>query len=141
MTEVKGAKNAKKHKRMTRQKQLVYDILCGSDSHPTADWIYARARVAMPGISLGTVYRNLQVLEAEGSIQELNYGKTHSHFDGRAELHYHFICEDCGSIFDLDDIVPLDFTCMEGKFPGVVRKHRMEIYGICNVCLNKIKSK
>jgi len=139
MTEVSDAKNNAKQKRMTRQKQLVYDILCSSESHPTADWIYAQARVAMPGISLGTVYRNLQVLEEEGSIQELNYGKTHSHFDGRADLHYHFICETCGSIFDVHNIMPLDFSDIEDKFPGVLKTHRMEFYGTCDDCLNSIK--
>ena len=63
-----------KQKRMTKQKAVVYEILCSTDTHPTADWIYEQARKRIPEISLGTVYRNLQVLLEDKKIIELNYG-------------------------------------------------------------------
>jgi len=84
---------AAKRKRMTRQKQVVYDVLCSTKSHPTAEWIYSEARKQIPNIGLGTIYRNLQVLLEEGKIRELNYGKSQSRFDGDPSPHYHFVCE------------------------------------------------
>ena len=125
---------AGKQKRMTRQKQLIYNILCSTKTHPTADWIYETARLSMPGISLGTVYRNLQVLEEEGLIQELRYGKSHSHFDCNANLHYHFIYDDCGAVIDVENVDIINFSGMEEKLPGQLRTHRMEFYGVCHKC-------
>ena len=54
----------------------------------------------MPNISLGTVYRNLKTLTEMGEILELSYGSTYSRFDGNAKMHYHFVCEHCGKVYD-----------------------------------------
>jgi len=125
-----------KQKRMTRQKRVVFDVLCSTTSHPTADWIYAESRKQIPDISLGTIYRNLQVLLDEGKIQELNYGKGQSRFDGNPALHYHFVCECCGRILDFPgDVSQLDAAVLDAA-PGLVKSHRLECYGVCNDCLS-----
>ena len=46
---------------MTRQRQLIYNIIQRADDHPTAEMIYARAKAEMPSIAFGTVYRNLKL--------------------------------------------------------------------------------
>ncbi len=129
--------DATKRKRMTKQKQAVYDTLCSTNTHPTAEWIYEECRKKLPNIGLGTVYRNLQVLLSEGKIQELNYGKAQSHFDGNADPHYHFVCEKCGRILD----IPLEGKGLSqdllAAVPGKVTGHRLECYGICENCLEK----
>ena len=125
-----------KQKRMTRQKAAVYDALCSTDTHPTADWIYSEARKQIPEISLGTVYRNLQGLLEDGKITELNYGKGQSRFDGNPEPHYHFVCSRCGKVLDFAMEAPpiprevLDFA------PGNVKSYRFECYGVCKDCLD-----
>ena len=81
--------------RMTRQKKIILDILRSVKTHPTAEWIYQEARQQIPGLSLGTVYRNLNLLRDNGEIMELNYGSSQSHFDGTAANHYHFQCREC----------------------------------------------
>lgn len=48
-------------------------VLKSTDSHPTADWIYEKGRKEMPNISLGTVYRNLNMLKAKGTIIDLGF--------------------------------------------------------------------
>ena len=125
-----------KQKRMTRQKQVVYSILCSTDSHPTAEWIYEEAKKQVPDISLGTIYRNLQLMLGEGKARELNFGKGQSRFDGNPEPHYHFVCEKCQRVLDFE---PSGKTVDEEVFlsaPGVVKSHRMECYGICKDCLS-----
>ena len=57
--------------RKTRQLEVVWHEVAGDNSHPTADQIYQRVRRHIPSISLGTVYRNLQKLVAEGKLQVL----------------------------------------------------------------------
>jgi len=125
-----------KQKRMTRQKRVVYDVLCSTTSHPTADWIYAESRKQIPDISLGTIYRNLQVLLDEGKIQELNYGKGQSRFDGNPAPHYHFVCECCGRILDFSDNAAQVDAAVLASAPGMVKTHRLECYGICKDCLS-----
>ena len=54
----------------------------------------------IPNISLGTVYRNLQKLVAEGKLQVLTLGRT-QHFDPLMDSHQHFICQTCGRVYDI----------------------------------------
>lgn len=128
--------NDSKRKRMTRQKAVVYEVLRSTTSHPTADWIYREARKQIPGISLGTVYRNLQVLLADDQIMELNYGKGQSRFDGNPEQHYHFVCEKCGNVYDFAMNSPEISQEVLDAAPGQVKGYRFECYGVCKNCLD-----
>jgi len=124
-----------KNKRMTKQRRVIKEILCSTKSHPTADWIYEEARKVLPDISLGTVYRNLQVLLSEDNIQELNYGKGYSRFDGNPRPHYHFVCKQCGRVYDVE--MPLADFLTEAAAQatgGIVESHRLEFAGICRDC-------
>ena len=69
--------------RRTRQREVILEVLRGTDCHPTADWVYQEVRKEMPHVSLGTIYRNLKTLSEHGEIQELAFGSTHSRFDAR----------------------------------------------------------
>ena len=53
-------------RRMTRQRQAIMEMLAKTDEHPTAEMVYEAVRKQLPEISLGTVYRNLQLLVEEG---------------------------------------------------------------------------
>src|SRR6266536_5829251 len=55
--------------RSTRQRRLIYEAVAATDTHPTAEWVYAVVRRAMPRVSLETVYRNLSRLVAEGRLK------------------------------------------------------------------------
>jgi len=134
---VMPAKSTGKQKRVTKQKKLVLELLHSTDCHPTADWIYTQARQELPDISLGTVYRNLQVLLEEGEIQELNYGKSQSRYDGNPMPHYHFVCLECGQVLDFqDNTVSVDNSVLSAA-PGQVDFYRLECYGVCKHCLAK----
>lgn len=132
--------NAKKgKKRMTKQRKIILNVLKNTKSHPTADWVYDQVREVLPNISLGTVYRNLKVLIEMGEIRELDYGSTYSRFDGNPENHYHFVCNHCDRVFDLD--LPLEETLLEKaqtQSPHQVEEHRLEFYGACEHCHDEI---
>ena len=125
-----------KQKRMTKQKRVIYEVLCNTKTHPTADWIHAEAKKQVPDISLGTLYRNLQILLEDGKIQELNYGKSQSRFDGNPAPHYHFVCTKCGRVLDFAPDAPLVSEEVLAAAPGAVHSHRLECYGICRDCLS-----
>lgn len=90
----------------------------------------------MPSVSLGTIYRNLKTLTEMGEILELSYGSTYSRFDGNAHNHYHFVCEQCGKVIDIDmpELNDLE-TAVEKKTGARVNKHRLEFYGTCEDCI------
>ncbi len=60
-------------KRRTLQREIILEELNRVPDHPTADQIYERVRRRLPRISLGTVYRNLELLAAQGVIQKLEW--------------------------------------------------------------------
>jgi len=121
--------------RKSKQREAIIRVLRGTHSHPTADWIYEEVRKEIPNISLGTVYRNLKLLRESGEILEIDLSNTLSRFDGNPDNHYHFRCDKCGRIFDIDE--PVDREVDE----RVVRKtgfniihHRLEFRGLCKEC-------
>lgn len=128
-----------KQKRMTKQKRVVFEVLASTKSHPTADWIYQQARREVPDISLGTIYRNLQVLLSEQKIRELNYGKGQSRFDANPMPHHHFVCEQCGQVIDFPMGAPPVSPQLLALAPGHVQGYRLECYGLCRDCLESVE--
>jgi len=122
-------------RRDTKQREAILKILRNTKSHPTADQIYDDVRKDIPNISKGTVYRNLQVLGEDGAISVLNINGTQSRYEVKQDGHYHFICEKCGRVFDLDE--PIDQNLDERisrKTGFTVSHHQTEFRGLCKDC-------
>ena len=90
--------------RRSKQRDLICAVLKSTCSHPTAEWIYERAREKDPTISLGTVYRNLKILCDMGQAIALETADKRVHYDGCVNNHRHFICNKCGKIYDLQQM-------------------------------------
>ena len=125
------AKNMRRH---TKQLDLIWNEISNDRTHPTADQIYERVKKKFPNISLGTVYRNLQKLVADGQLQVLTLDRT-QHFDPLVERHHHFICKSCWRVYDVfadthQDVQP---SCSPPK-GFTVTSHQMSWYGTCQSC-------
>ena len=124
-----------KQKRATRQLAAVYAAIEGDHSHPSADEIYGRVRKTLPRISLGTVYRNLQRLAAEGKVRVFLLGERVARYDPMVEEHDHFICQHCGRVEDVTlpqaRQVNLAALVHEGF---TVTAHSLAIQGLCQQC-------
>ncbi len=121
--------------RRSRQKEAIVRVLRGTNCHPTADWIYEEVRKEVPNISLGTVYRNLKTMKERGEILELSSAGGLGRFDGNPENHYHFRCDRCGRVYDIDE--PIDRTIDErvaARTGFEVFQHRLEFRGMCIEC-------
>lgn len=126
--------------RMTRQRMAILDVLRSTTSHPTADWVYAQVRGSLPKISLGTVYRNLNLLREAGEIQELTYGSSFSRFDGNPKEHPHFHCTSCHRVFDIESNVEAELAKKAEMVSGFrVDRTRVEFEGVCADCLSNQK--
>jgi len=117
------------------KREKILELVQGTDSHPTATWVYDRLKEEYPDLSLGTVYRNLNILVEQGKIKKIDFGSTFDRFDPVSTPHYHFICEKCGSITDLKMPVneALNKTVSDATSFTITR-HRTEFYGICDRC-------
>ena len=122
-------------RRETKQREAILNVLHGANSHPTADWVYDEVRKVIPNISKGTVYRNLKILREDGKISELNLSGTVSRYEGNQENHYHFRCEKCGRVFDLDEPVHKELDDKVARNTGfTVSYHQLEFRGLCKDC-------
>ena len=125
--------------RPTRQRAIIMEVLNGTTQHPTADWIYDKVRKKCPNVSLGTIYRNLNLLKGRGLIRELKYGKNTARYDGNFEPHHHIFCLKCGRLDDIQCEVHPNLTKRVEKSSGYkIEGHQLEFNGICPECLKKV---
>lgn len=123
-----------RNRRKTKQLEVIWEAIKDDNSHPTADQIYARVREALPNVSLGTVYRNLQKLVAAGKLQVLTLGRS-QHFDPLVAHHQHFICEQCRRVYDvLLDAAPAINPVKLPHEGFTVTSHQVSFYGTCKEC-------
>ncbi len=87
--------------KVTPQRQLLFRLLHGNPTHPTADVLFAEASAQMPGISLRTVYQTLTDLVAMGELTVLDLGTGSARFDPNGDDHHHTVCTECGLVRDL----------------------------------------
>lgn len=122
--------------RYTEQRAAVYRFLYATDVHPTAEDVFRRVRLDLPGISLATVYKSLETLVACGLAQKLGYGAGSARYDGRTDPHSHARCLRCGSIADVSGPIPssepIDVEGHRGPFR--VTGVRLELTGYCADC-------
>ena len=120
---------------MTRQRRVILEELRKHNHHPSADEVYELVRKRLPRISLGTVYRNLEILSERGEIQKLEFAGNLKRFDAHPDPHYHIRCDLCDRIDDapmslLKDIEVRVSAETEYRIIG----HRLEFFGLCPEC-------
>ncbi len=126
--------------RYSKQREAIHDYLLSTREHPTAEMIYKHIQQVYPHISLGTVYRNLNLLVKQGNILRLDCGDGIDHFDGYTDPHYHFYCKNCGNILDLNINISENLNDMAmAEFEGQVQGHTMYFYGLCPDCFKSIE--
>jgi Fur family ferric uptake transcriptional regulator len=122
---------------MTRQREAVLTELRKAEDHPTADQLYERVRKAMPHISLGTVYRNLELLAQTGAVKVLG-SPGGRRYDGELAAHHHVRCTGCGRLDDVRVKVTLDHPPSAGIAPGYkLTGYQVEFLGLCPDCAKR----
>ena len=122
----------------SRQRESIVNFLASRTDHPTAETIYQNIKKEFPNISLGTVYRNLAQLAENGDILKISTSANKEHFDGFVHRHFHFVCNKCDKIYDvdLDGMDEIKNQAAE-KLNADIEDYSLIFYGICENCSSK----
>lgn len=126
--------------RFSKQRQAIIESLVHRTDHPTAEMLYQSLRTQHPGISLGTVYRNLSLLEEQGTVLRIPMTGGPDRFDGNIAEHHHLQCEHCGVIVDLPAAPLVDMQKAQrhaAQFGAEVTDVRLIFTGRCGECANR----
>lgn len=119
----------------TRQRALVLEIVQSNCDHMTAEEIYVAAKRRMPQIAMGTVYRNLSMLTAEGQIKKIEVPSGPDRYDGCIRTHEHMFCDRCGRVID---IFCGDLTkAIEAATGQKICSYSLSLHGVCRDCASE----
>ncbi len=126
-------------RRNSKQRQLIIDTLIKNPVHPSAEVIYNMLKPEHPELSLGTVYRNLNLLAEMGVIKRVQMEIPQEHYDGNTECHYHLVCNKCGGIVDImpDDTCGTLKSGIETKDGHYIDDQCVLFHGLCQKCRNE----
>lgn len=121
--------------RNTIQREIVLNAVNSLHNHPTPEEIVEFVNERYPNISRSTVYRNLNILEQNGSILRVKIPNAADRFDFNVTKHYHIVCEKCGRVDDLDMPYFDDLNSAVDDANGyTINSHNIVFFGICPDC-------
>ncbi len=123
---------------MTKQRQLIYDIICRSHEHLTADSIHKYAQKKMPSIAFGTVYRNLNLMCDSGEIMRVTVAGQPDRFDKNPIVHDHVICDSCGMVSDIITDGFGEILSEKTGFP--IDSYDLAVHYTCEKCRKRQKN-
>ncbi len=139
---VQGIIDRKLNRRNTKQRRLILKIIEQADEHLDAEQIYERAREISPGISLSTVYRNLQLFTKAGLLAEHQFDGLRRRYEiATRSRHHHLMCIACGRIFEFScpssDVLQNRITKEKGFRVTDAEVHLM---GYCPECQQQLSN-
>ena len=119
-----------------RKRNAILSYLQNTTAHPSAEMVFAGLKPQIPDLSLGTVYRNLNLFKQQGLATSVATVSGVERFDANTAPHVHFICHSCGAVIDLMDMqVPdsLQQTAQKAT-GGQVYACQLSFTGACRAC-------
>ncbi len=123
--------------RFTPQRQHVYNVLLQKRDHPTVEDVFLRAKQGMPDISMATVYNCLDALVQCDLVRQVNLERAATRYCPNMKEHFHFYCDECGGIFDIDLAAGNHAAGLQVPEGFEVRQHDISLRGICRDCAGK----
>ncbi|MGH9456601.1 MAG: Fur family transcriptional regulator [Thermoanaerobaculia bacterium] len=120
-------------RRASERREAIHRFVAAHRGHPTAEQILQGVRRGIPGIGLATIYRNLDVLVADGRLSRTVHEGV-ARYEARTDPHPHFRCERCGAVTDVDlDVAPL-LRAAARRTGGEISAVEVEVRGVCARC-------
>lgn len=116
--------------KLTPQRLLIYTVLEGSQSHPSAEAVYDLVHEVMPTVSLTTVYKTLNELVSMGEVKRFDVQGV-AHFDPNTNPHAEAVCLSCKRVVDVSGPAPYNFEDIDGF---QITSAALTFYGYCSEC-------
>ena len=125
-----------------RKRNAILHYLQSVTDHPSAETVFTKLKQEIPDLSMGTVYRNLNLFKAQGLAVSVATVKGVERFDGNTDPHVHFICSQCDAVIDLMEMeIPEALRkTAENCCGGEVGDCHLSFTGVCRDCLEGKKS-
>ena len=121
-----------------KKRSAILEYLRSTCAHPSAETVYTDLKQQIPDLSMGTVYRNLNLFRQQGLASVVATVRGVERFDANTAPHVHFICSECDSVIDLVDMEVPDMLknqasrCCGGRADDC----QLSFSGVCGACLN-----
>ncbi|MFO0723006.1 MAG: Fur family transcriptional regulator [Myxococcota bacterium] len=123
--------------KVTPQRLAIYRALARMKDHPSPDALFRSVRGAMPSLSLGTVYKTLDALQAAGLVEEISRLGETKRYDANLAPHDHLVCTVCRRIADIH----VDKKSVRPSADGIdgfeVTEMHVQFFGVCRDCRKK----
>ena len=121
--------------KLTRQREAIVHELAGDETHPTAQALFERLLVRLPGVSFATVYNTLDALSSAGLCAALSLAPGAARFDPNMGAHHHAVCDECGTVLDVPTRDGASERASAGGPPGFTVRAIERVYrGVCAAC-------
>jgi len=121
--------------RVTSARRLLLSVLLESHGHRSAEELAADVQARAPEVNLSTIYRNLEELERLKIVDRTHLGHGPATYHLATATHGHLVCERCGSMTEVPDILFDDLAETTRRDYGfVIDPHRFAVIGICTNC-------
>jgi len=121
-------------KRQTVQRQLIFEAVSALNIHASAEHVYEYIVKKHPHVSKATVFRNLNQMAETGELLNIGVCYGSARYDHNCHSHYHFMCDECKQIFDVDG----DFSDIISRTQSVgeidITKYQLTFSGLCLAC-------
>lgn len=112
----------------------ILQLINTSDKHFTAEQIFFEMKKTQAGISLATVYNNLNALTEKGLIRRIAVDGQADRYD-KIKKHDHLVCKRCGRLADFEFA---DLTAaLERQLHSGISAYDLKVYYECPECRNK----
>src|SRR5689334_769788 len=79
----------------TFQRQVIFEAVIDSHTHPTPEAIYEQVRQRIPSISLATVYKNVKMFLDSGVLKQVTLHHGSLRLESNLTPHHHLVCSSC----------------------------------------------
>ena len=125
--------------KVTPQRLAIYDALCKTKIHPSAEMLFAELLPHYPGLSLATVYKTVDILRELGLVQVLNAGEDSFRYDAVVEEHAHIRCMKCNRVDDLIGLDTEDFMReASSRTDYQISGQQFYFFGMCPQCKGEL---
>ena len=119
--------------RNTKQKEAIREAFQAADRPLSPEETMVLAQTAVEGLSIATVYRNINLLVEEQWLTAVEVPGDSTRYEvAGKEHHHHFQCKRCSRLFELEGCA----VEVKPKLPKGFRStgHELFVYGVCAAC-------